>query len=63
MTLVLDTSLLWDQYCLIEVCLAWGGRSLVLAQTVLEHGSATVGFEHYRPVLEAAQSVLPVKRS
>ena len=23
-TLVLDTSMLWDQYCLIEVCLAWG---------------------------------------
>lgn len=59
MLLVLDTSLLWDQYCLIEVCLAWGGRSLVLAQAVLEHGSATVGFEQYRPVLEAAQAVLP----
>lgn len=28
MTLVLDTSMLWDQYCLIEVTLAWGGRSL-----------------------------------
>lgn len=31
----------------------------MLAQRVLEHGSATVGFEHYRSVLEAAQSVLP----
>ena len=57
--LVLDTSMLWDQFCLIEVCLAWGGRSLPLAQVVLEHGSATVGFEDYRPVLEAAQAVLP----
>ena len=25
MTLTLDTSMLWDEYCLIEVCLAWGG--------------------------------------
>lgn len=58
-TLVLDTSMLWDQFCLIEVCLAWGGRSLTLAQVVLEQGSATVGFEDYRPVLEAAQAVLP----
>jgi hypothetical protein len=58
-TLVLDTSMLWDQFCLIEVCLAWGGRSLTLAQVVLEHGSATVGFEDYRPVLEAAQAVVP----
>lgn len=57
--LVLDTSMLWDQCCLIEVCLAWGGRSLTLAQVVLEHGSASVGFEDYRPVLEAAQTVLP----
>ena len=27
MTLTLDTSLFWEQYCLIEVCLVWGGRS------------------------------------
>ncbi len=59
MTLILDTSMMWDQYCLIEVCLAWGGRSITLAQVVLKHGSATVGFEQYRPVLEAAQSMLP----
>lgn len=61
MTLVLDTSMMWDKYCLIEVTLAWGGRSLMLAQSVLEHGSATVGFEQYRPVLEAAQAILPPK--
>jgi hypothetical protein len=59
LVLVMDTSMFWDTYCLIEVCVAWGGRSIALAQTVIEHGSATVGFEQYRPVLEAAQSVLP----
>jgi hypothetical protein len=26
--LTLDTSMLWNQFCLIEVCLVWGGRSL-----------------------------------
>ncbi|XGV94344.1 MAG: transposase [Leptolyngbya sp. BL-A-14] len=57
--LTLDTSMLWEQFCLIEVCLVWGGRSFTLAQTVLEHGSATVGFEHYQPVLERAKRVLP----
>lgn len=57
--LSLDTSMLWDQFCLIEVCLIWGGRSITLSQVVLEHGSATVGFEQYRPVLEAAQALLP----
>jgi hypothetical protein len=57
--LTLDTSMLWDQFCLIEVCLAWGGRSFTLAQVVLEHGSAMVGFEQYKPVLERVQTVLP----
>jgi Transposase DDE domain len=59
MTLTLDTSVLWDQYCLIEVCLVWGGRSIPLGQTVLEHGSATVGFEDYCPVLETTLRLLP----
>jgi len=57
--LTLDTSVLWDQFCLIEVCLVWGGRSFTLAQDVIEHGSATVGFEQYHPLLEAAQRNLP----
>jgi hypothetical protein len=59
MTLTLDTSMLWDQYCLIEICLIWGGRSIPLGQTVLEHGSATVGFEDYCPVLETTLRLLP----
>lgn len=59
--LTLDTSMLWDQFCLIEVCFVWGGRSFTLAQVVLEHGSATVGFEQYKSVLERAQAVLPPK--
>jgi Transposase DDE domain len=58
--LVMDTSMFWDTYCLIEVCVAWGGRSITLAQKVIEHGSATVGFEQYLPVLETAKSRLPI---
>ena len=57
--LTLDTSMLGEQYCLIEVCFVWGGRSFTLAQVVLEHSSATVGFEQYRSVLERAQALLP----
>ena len=41
-TLTLDTSRRWNQFGLIDVCLVWGGRSFTLAQTVLEHASATV---------------------
>lgn len=57
--LTLDTSMLWDQFCLIELCLAWGGRSVSVSQQVIEHGSATVGFEQYRPLLETALKLLP----
>jgi hypothetical protein len=35
--LVMDTSMFWDTYCLIEVCVAWGGRSLTLAQKHKQH--------------------------
>lgn len=57
--LTLDTSVLWDQYCLIEVCFVWGGRSFPLAQQVMEHGSATVAYADYRAVLETTLTVLP----
>lgn len=50
MTLVLDTSMQWDEFCLIQITLAWGGRSIPIAHQVLAHGSATVGFEQYRPI-------------
>lgn len=59
MILTLDTSMLWDEYCLIEVCLAWGGRSFPLAQKVFKHGSATVAFADYCSVLDSAEAVLP----
>lgn len=58
-TLTLDTSMLWDQFCLVEVCLVYGGRSVPLAQKVLQHGSASVAFQEYAGVLEAALRVLP----
>jgi hypothetical protein len=59
LTLAFDTSLLWNQYCLVEVSLIWGGRSLTVAQTVLEHPSASVAFEDYQTVLEQAYGQIP----
>jgi hypothetical protein len=59
LTLAFDTSLLWNEYCLVEVSLIWGGRSLTVAQTVLEHPSASVAFEDYQSVLEQAYGQIP----
>jgi hypothetical protein len=58
-TLTFDTSMHWNEFCLIQVCIAWGGRSIPIAHNVIEHGSASVGFEHYLPTLVAAQKMLP----
>ena len=57
--LTLDTSLFWEEYCLIEVCLTWGGRSFPLAQKLLSHPSASVAYQDYLDVLETALRVLP----
>ena len=57
--LTLDTSVFWNELCLIEVCLVWGGRSFPLAQKVMEHPSATVAYSDYREVVESAQLLLP----
>ena len=59
LTLALDTSMLWDQFCLIEVSLVWGGRSITVAQRVMEHNSATVAVSEYLRVLEMAKRALP----
>jgi hypothetical protein len=59
LTLAFDTSMLWNEYCLVEVSLIWGGRSLTVAQTVLEHPSASVAFEDYQSVLEQAYAQIP----
>ena len=57
--LTIDTSVFWNEVCLIEVCLVWGGRSFPLAQKVMEHPSAMVAYSDYQAVLETAQSLLP----
>lgn len=58
--LTLDTSVFWNEYCLIEVCLVWGGRSFPLAQKVMEYPSATVAYSDYHELLTTAQKLLPL---
>ena len=58
--LALDTSMLWDTYCLIRVSIVYRGRAVPIAWKVIEHGSATVRFDEYRPVLDAVQALLPI---
>lgn len=58
--LALDTSMLWDQYCLIRISVVYRGRAIPLVWEVIEHGSSSVTFETYRHLLDKAQALLPL---
>jgi hypothetical protein len=55
----LDTSMLWDTYCLIRLSVIYRGRAVPLVWCVLEHGSAQVSFDAYKELLEQAALLLP----
>lgn len=55
----LDTSMLWNTYCLVRLSVIYRGRAVPLVWCVLQHGSAQVAFEVYRDLLEQAALLLP----
>jgi hypothetical protein len=59
MSVALDTSMLWNTYCLIRLSVIYRGRAVPLVWRVIEHGSAAVSFETYQDLLNEAQSRLP----
>lgn len=54
----LDTTMLWNKYCLIYLSVVCAGRAIPLMWMGLEHKSASVAFEKYQPLLERAQEKL-----
>jgi hypothetical protein len=58
--LALDTSMLWDRYCIIRLSVVYRGRAVPLIWTVLEHGSSSVAFAAYKDLLVAAEQLLPL---
>jgi hypothetical protein len=59
MYVALDTSMLWNTYCLIRLSVIYRGRAVPLVWRVIEHGSAAVSFETYQDLLYEAKSRLP----
>jgi Transposase DDE domain len=55
----LDTSMLWNTYCMIRLCVIYRGRAIPLTWKVVEHSSAAVSFEMYRDLLEEAKRHRP----
>jgi hypothetical protein len=58
--LALDTSMLWNRYCIIRLSVIYRGRAVPLVWQVLEHGSSSVAYEAYEALLDAVPPLLPL---
>jgi hypothetical protein len=58
LSLAIDTTVLWDKYCMIHVAVVCCGRAIPLLWDVLEHESATVAFSDYERLLRKARWLL-----
>ena len=56
--LALDTTVLWNRYCMIHLSVVCCGRAVPLLWRVLEHRSATVAFGEYQGLLRQAHWLL-----
>jgi hypothetical protein len=58
LSLAIDTTVLWDKYCMIHLAVVCCGRAIPLLWGVLEHESATVAFCEYERLLRKARWLL-----
>jgi Transposase DDE domain len=56
--LAIDTTVLWDKYCMIHLSVVCCGRAVPLLWNVLEHDSATVAFADYERLIRKARCLL-----
>lgn len=57
--LALDTSTLWNTYCVVRLSLVYRGRAVPLVWKVLEHSSSSVAYAIYQDVLDKVAELLP----
>lgn len=57
--LALDTSMLWNTYCLVRISLVYRGRAVPMVWTVLEHPSSSVAYDVYKELLDKVVEWLP----
>ncbi len=55
----LDTSMFWEEYCLVRLCVIHRRRALPVVWRVMRHKSASVCFRDYQQMLQQAQRRLP----
>lgn len=57
--LALDTSMLWERYCVIRISLIYRGRAIPLVWQVIDHASSRVAYATYEALLDKAATLLP----
>ena len=56
--LALDTTVLWNRYCMIHLSVICGGRAIPFLWKVMEHKSSTVAFKEYKTMLKFSRRLL-----
>jgi predicted RNA binding protein YcfA (HicA-like mRNA interferase family) len=59
--LALDTSMLWNTYCLVRLSIVYRGRAVPIVWKVLEHPSSSVGYDVYEEMLDKVAELLPFR--
>lgn len=57
--LALDTSTLWNTYCLVRISLVYRGRAVPIVWKVLDHPSSSVAYDVYKEMLDRVAELLP----
>jgi hypothetical protein len=56
--LALDTTVLWNRFCMIHISVVCGGRAVPFIWKVLAHKSSTVAFTEYKLMLKLSHRLL-----
>jgi hypothetical protein len=59
--LALDTSTLWNTYCLVRSSIVYRGRAVPIVWKVLDHPRSSVAYDVYKDVLDKVAELLPLR--
>jgi hypothetical protein len=57
--LALDTSTLWDTYCIVRISIIYRGRAIPIVWKVIQHSSSSVAYDVYKDVVDQVVTLLP----
>jgi hypothetical protein len=55
-----DTSMLWDEYWIMRICVVHLGRAIPVGWRVVKHKSSSVKIATYQDLLKRVSKLLPV---